>query len=53
MNVRFLTFWQASTRKRRNTLKNLGLEKEVDVIRIQITSQVTKIDAALLTNSIM
>jgi hypothetical protein len=40
-------------KKRRNTLKNLGLEKDVDVIRIQITSQVTEIDAALLTNFIM
>ena len=29
------------------------LEKKVDVTRIQITSQVTNTDAALLTNSIM
>jgi hypothetical protein len=29
------------------------LEKEVDIIRIQITSQVMEIDGALLTNSIM
>ena len=29
------------------------LEKKVDVTRIQITSQVMNIDAALLTNSIM
>ena len=29
------------------------LEKKVDVTRIQITSQVTNIDTALLTNSIM
>jgi hypothetical protein len=40
-------------KKRRNTLKNLGLVKEVNVTRIQITSQVMETDAALLTNSIM
>jgi hypothetical protein len=53
MNDWFSTFWQASIRKRRNASKNLGLEKEVDIIRIQITSQVMEIDGALLTNSIM
>jgi hypothetical protein len=30
-----------------------GLKKKVDATRIQITSQVMEIDAALLTNSIM
>jgi hypothetical protein len=40
-------------KKRRNTLKKPGLKKEVDVTRIQITSHVTEIDAALLINSIM
>jgi hypothetical protein len=40
-------------KKRRNTLKNPGLKKEVDVTRIQIISHVTEIDAALLINLIM